>query len=176
MAIKTERLLLRQWKESDFEPFAAINADPEVMAFYPSILSTEQSHEMAKLFQGLIEQKGWGFWAVERLSDQAFIGFVGLHEPRYDLPVTPCVEIGWRLSKDAWGKGYATEAAKAALDFAFNELNLKQVYSFTTVSNMRSRSVMEKIGMNNTQENFEHPIIPEGHSLREHVLYKISRS
>lgn len=174
MELKTERLLLRQWREADYEPFAALNADPDVMAFYPSTQTAERSLEMAKYFQGLIAEKGWGFWAVERLSDQRFLGFVGLHEPSYDLPVTPCVEIGWRLSKDAWGKGYATEAAKAALGFAFETLKLKQVYSFTSVGNLRSRAVMEKIGMSNTHANFEHPIIPEGHPLREHVLYKIT--
>lgn len=173
MNIKTERLLLRQWKEPDFKAFAAMNADPDVMEFYPDILSTEESLKMAMALQDLISQKGWGLWAVERLSDHCFLGFVGLHEPTYDLPVTPCVEIGWRLSKESWGKGYATEAAKAALDFAFNELQLEQVYSFTSVTNTRSISVMERIGMTNTNENFDHPILPEGHSLREHVLYKI---
>ncbi len=174
MELKTDRLLLRQWKEEDFDAFAAMNADPEVMEFYPNIQSSEESFGMAKKFQNLISQKGWGFWAVEKLCDNSFIGFVGLHEPTYDLPVTPCTEIGWRLSKSSWGKGYAIEAAKAVLKFAFNELKLEQVYSFTSVGNLRSRSVMEKIGMKNTNANFNHPIIPEGHRLSEHVLYKIS--
>ena len=174
MEIKTERLLLRQWKEDDFEIFADINADVDVMEFYPDIQSSEESLKMAQTFQHLILQKGWGFWAVETLCDNSFIGFVGLHEPAYDLPVTPCVEVGWRLSKESWGKGYATEAAKAALNFAFNELKLAHVYSFTSVINLRSISVMEKIGMENTGENFDHPIIPKGHSLSEHVLYRIS--
>mgnify|MGYP000235112316 CR=1 FL=1 len=175
MELKTERLLLRQWKEGDFEVFAAMNADPDVMEFYPDIQGSEASFSMAQTFQNLISQKGWGFWAVERLSDNRFIGFVGLHEPTYDLPATPCVEIGWRLSKESWGKGYATEAAEAALNFAFNDLKLEQVYSFTSVANFRSRSVMEKIGMKNTNENFVHPMVPDGHRLSEHVLYKISK-
>lgn len=174
MELKTERLLLRQWKEDDFEVFATMNTDPDVMEFYPDIQSSEESFSMAQTFQNLISHKGWGFWAVERLSDNSFIGFVGLHEPTYDLPVTPCVEIGWRLSRESWGNGYATEAAQAALNFAFNELKLEQVYSFTSVANIRSRSVMEKIGMKNTNANFDHPIIPKGHILSEHVLYKIS--
>ena len=172
--LETDRLLLRQWKEEDFDAFATMNADPEVMEFYPNIQSLEESFDMARKFQNLISEKGWGFWAVERLCDNSFIGFVGLHEPTFDLPVTPCTEIGWRLSRNAWGKGYATEAAKEALKFAFNELKLGQVYSFTSVGNLRSRAVMEKIGMKNTNANFNHPIIPEGHSLSEHVLYKIS--
>ncbi|MFT6388363.1 MAG: ribosomal-protein-alanine N-acetyltransferase [Cellvibrionaceae bacterium] len=175
MELKTERLLLRQWKEDDFDVFDAINADADVMEFYPDIQSSEESFNMAQYFQMLILQKGWGFWAVERLSDNSFIGFVGLNEPTCDLPVTPCVEIGWRLSKESWGKGYATEAAKAVLKFAFNELKLNHVYSFASVANIRSRSVMEKIGMKNTNANFHHPIIPEGHSLSEHVAYKISK-
>ncbi|BCE02274.1 GNAT family N-acetyltransferase [Marinicellulosiphila megalodicopiae] len=172
--LKTKRLLLRQWKQSDLKTFASINADPDVMEFYPDIQSEQQSNEMAKYFQNLIEINGWGFWAVERLSDQQFIGFVGLHEPIFDLPVTPCVEIGWRLAKNAWGKGFATEAAKACLEFAFNELNLQNVYSFTSVGNKASISVMQKIGMTNMNANFDHPIIPKGHKLSEHVIYKLN--
>ena len=170
--LKTERLLLRQWNAADFDAFATMNNDPEVMEFYPSLLSNSESNDLACRFQQLIADKGWGMWAVERLSDGVFIGFVGLHEPNFDLPVSPCVEIGWRLSRLSWGEGYATEAANRVLDFAFHDLSLDCVYSFTSVGNLRSRAVMERIGMVNTGNNFNHPMLPEGHALSEHVLYK----
>ena len=171
--IQTERLLLRQWVNDDLEPFAKINADTDVMEYYPDVFTRQQSDVMAAKLINWIEQRGWGFWAVELLEQEQFIGFVGLHEPTYELPVTPCVEIGWRLAKEHWGKGYATEAAKASLEFAFKQLNLDQVYSFATVSNWKSRSVMERLNMINTESNFDHPMIPQHSPLLEHVLYKI---
>ncbi|MCU7873804.1 MAG: GNAT family N-acetyltransferase [Candidatus Thiodiazotropha sp. (ex Lucinoma borealis)] len=173
--LKTNRLKLRQWKESDLLPFAKMNADPAVMEYYPSILSEDESNEMAKILKGYISDRCWGFWAVEIIEEKKFIGFVGLHKPTYDLPVKNCVEVGWRLGREYWGKGYATEAAKESLRFAFEELDLTEVYSFASVSNKKSWSVMERINMVNTGNNFEHPIIPEGHHLREHVLYKITK-
>ena len=145
------------------------------MKYYPSVLSTEESDAMAQKLQSLIAEQSWGFWAVELIAEKSFIGFVGLHRPAYDLPVTPCVEIGWRLAKEYWGSGYATEAAKASLRFAFDELGLPEVYSFASVSNQRSRAVMERLNMVNTGNNFQHPMIPEKHPLREHVLYKIDK-
>lgn len=174
--LQTPRLKLRQWLDKDFPVFAAMNADPGVMQFYPALLTNKQSNAMAEKLRSLIAQKGWGFWAVELLADQQFIGFVGLHEPTYDLPVTPCVEIGWRLAKEYWGRGYATEAGKASLTVAFGRLHLSRVYSFASIGNHKSRAVMERLGMINTGRNFEHPVIPEGHPLREHVLYEITRS
>lgn len=173
--IETERLKLRQWKEADRPLFAKINADPIVMRFYPSVLSTEESNGMAQRLESLIRKRGWGFWAIEKRDEKQFIGFVGLHEPRYDLAVTPCVEIGWRLAKQYWGQGYATEAAKAALGIAFDRLDLPEIYSFTPVLNKKSRAVMERIGMLDTGKNFEHPMIPEGSPLREHFLYKVDK-
>lgn len=173
--IDTERLKLRQWRQEDWPLFANLNADLEVMQFYPNVLSTEQSNTMAQKMEALIRERGWGFWAVEKCDDRQFIGFVGLHIPNYDLPVTPCVEIGWRLAKKYWGRGYATEAARASLDVAFEKLNLTEVYSFASVGNKKSQAVMQRIGMTNTMNNFEHPMMPEGHPLREHVLYKIDR-
>ena len=167
--------MLRQWRIEDRLDFAKINADPVVMAYYPDILTAEQSNAMVDKLESLILQRGWGFWAVELISDKSLVGFVGLHEPTYDLPVTPCVEIGWRLAKEHWGKGYATEAAKVSLDVAFNTLGLSEVYSFASVSNARSRAVMERLNMINTEQNFEHPIIPSYNPLREHVLYKINK-
>lgn len=173
--LSTDRLLLRQWKEEDFPLFAKMNSDPVVMEYYPSILSEDESNAMARKLRALISERSWGFWAVETIKENTFIGFVGLHEPTYDLPVTPCIEVGWRLGKEWWGNGYATEAARESLRFAFEELGLGEVYSFTSVSNKKSWSVMERLNMSNTGNNFEHPIIPEGHALREHVLYKITK-
>ena len=173
-SLKTERLLLRAWKPEDYPYFAQLNADPKVMEYYPETLSEDESNNMADKIQSLLLERSWGFWAVELIDKKQFIGFVGLHKPSYDLPVTPCVEIGWRLAKEYWGKGYATEAAQEALKFAFKELKLNEVYSFTSVTNKRSWSVMERLGMQNTHCNFEHPIIPEGNPLREHVLYKVT--
>jgi len=175
MEIKTERLLMRHWRDEDLALFAKLNADADVMEYYPKILTTTESDAMADKISTLLNERGWGFWAVEQSSDRSFIGFVGLHKPLYELPVTPCVEIGWRLAKNFWGKGYATEAALAALEYAFQQLDLTQVYSFTSVSNYKSRSVMERIKMKNIHKNFEHPIIPIDHPLREHVLYKINQ-
>lgn len=173
--LKTERLLLRQWQLDDYPLFAKMNADPIVMEFYPELLNSDASNLMASKLESLIADRSWGLWAVELLDQSQFIGFVGLHEPHYDLPMTPCVEIGWRLSKDSWGKGYATEAAKAALDFAFQRLELEEVYSFTSVVNFKSEAVMKRLGMKNLLKNFNHPIVPVGHNLSEHVLYKMTK-
>lgn len=173
--IETERLLLRQWHKDDLPEFARMNADPIVMEYYPALLNAKESYAMAQKFESLIAARGWGFWAVELTSNNTFIGFVGLHKPTYDLPVTPCVEIGWRLTGEYWGKGYATEAAKAAMTFGFEALALTEIYSFTSVSNNRSRAVMTRLNMVNSNENFEHPMLPENSPLREHVLYKIDR-
>lgn len=173
--IEPARLKLRQWRKGDLPGFARLNADPIVMKYYPSVLQPEESSAMASKLEALITEKGWGFWAVELKNGNEFIGFVGLHEPNYDLPVTPCVEIGWRLAQQYWGHGYATEAGKAALALAFGELNLTEVYSFTSVQNRKSQAVMERLGMYNTGGNFAHPMIPENNPLREHVLYKIDK-
>lgn len=173
--LETDRLLLRQWRQEDLVSFAELNADPEVMEYFPNTLTTSESNAMADKIERLILERGWGFWAVELKEKNNYIGFVGLHKPEVDLPFTPCVEIGWRLNKAYWGKGYATEAAKESLGFAFSDLGLSEVLSFTSVLNVRSQSVMQKIGMSNTHNNFEHPSLPVGHGLREHVLYKITK-
>jgi len=172
--LRTERLLLRQWRKDDLPIFARINADPVVMEYYPGVLNEAESNAMAHKLETLISERSWGFWALELIHEKKFIGFVGLHKPAYELRVTPCVEIGWRLAKEYWGNGYATEAAEESLKFAFEVLGLNEVYSFTSVANEKSWSVMRRIGMQNTGANFEHPIIPENHPLREHVLYKIT--
>ena len=177
--LQTPRLYLRQWRASDFPVFAQINADPEVMRYFPKVLSSKLSDTIAHKCQQLIEKNGWGFWAVS-LKDCAsetdnFIGFVGLNHTHADMPFAPSVEIGWRLHKDYWGQGYATEAAQAALQFAFEELKLSEVVAFTAVINTPSQKVMQRIGMIDTQENFYHPMLAADHKLAEHVLYKINR-
>lgn len=173
--LETERLILRQWTESDRVAFALLNADDRVMASLPAVLNKSESDALADRIEALIARRGWGLWALELKQNPQFIGFVGLHEPTYDLPFTPCVEIGWRLAREHWGKGYATEAANAALDYAFKVLALNEVYSFTSVINKKSRAVMQRLNMLDTQQNFVNPMLADNDSLREHVLYKIDR-
>lgn len=175
-AIETERLTLRQWKASDRKPFAELNADPEVMEYFPSTVSESESHQFIQRVTAKIEESGWGFWAVELKDSNDYIGFVGLSNPASKLPFTPCTEIGWRLAKRYWGKGYATEAAQAALKFAFENLSIDEVVSFTSVQNKRSQAVMKNINMTDTCQNFMHPSIPVGNELQEHVLFKITRA
>ncbi len=171
----TERLRLRQWCAADREPFAALNADLKVMEFFPALLSRRESDAMANRCEALIVERGWGLWAVETINTQEFIGFVGLHTPAPELPFSPCVEVGWRLVAKHWGKGYATEAARGALRVGFEQLGLPEIVSFTSVVNIRSRAVMERLGMCDTEETFEHPNVPVGSALRKHCLYRLSR-
>ncbi|MFL1483631.1 GNAT family N-acetyltransferase [Marinobacter sp. LN3S78] len=170
--IQTQRLHLRQWKPEDREPFAALNVDPEVMRYFPSPLTRAQSDAMADKCEALIQEQGWGFWALESRPAGRFLGFVGLNRPQADLPFNPCVEIGWRLVRSAWGQGYATEAARAALAFGFDELNLPEIVSFTAVLNTRSEAVMKRLGMVRDRTTFGHPAVPVGSPLREHCLYR----
>ncbi|WON75820.1 GNAT family N-acetyltransferase [Serratia sp. UGAL515B_01] len=172
---ETPRLLLRSWQDSDLPAFAAINADPNVMKYFPAPLSRAESDTMAERIRTLIQQQGWGFWAIEVKGGSPFIGFVGLTIPSNDLPCSPCVEIGWRLAAEHWGQGYASEAANCALEVAFNTLNLAEVVAFTAESNHPSRRVMTRIGMTFSGETFEHPRLPPGHPLRKHVLYRKKR-
>ena len=177
--IETERLYLRQWQASDFAVFAEINADPEVMKYFPKLLTPKVSDIIASKCQQLIANQGWGLWAVS-LKDSTktyddFIGFVGLNDTHADMSFAPAVEIAWRLHKDYWGQGYATEAARAALNFAFTELSLDEVVSFTAVINQRSQLIMERIGMMDTRANFYHPALDPNHRLAEHVLYNMTR-
>ena len=177
--IETERLYLRQWQASDFAIFAEMNADPEVMKYFPKLLLATMSDIIANKCQQLTKDNGWGFWAVslKDYSEQsnAFIGFVGLNQTHADLHFAPCVEIAWRLRKEFWGQGYATEAARASLNFAFTELVLDEVVAFTAVINKRSQLLMKHIRMTDTQNNFYHPALESNHLLAEHVLYKITR-
>lgn len=171
----TERLRLRQWCAADREPFAALNADPKVMEFYPAPLGRAESDAMANRCQALIAERGWGFWAVELKNTHEFIGFVGLHIPVPELPFSPCIEVGWRLAARHWGKGFATEAARGALRIGFERLGLQEIVSFTSVINIRSRAVMERLGMREAENTFEHPNVPAGSALRKHCLYRLSR-
>jgi RimJ/RimL family protein N-acetyltransferase len=170
--LETDRLRLRQWQDRDHDPFALLNADARVMEFYPATLDRAASQAMVDRCQRLIAERGWGLWAVELKATQQFIGYVGLHIPGYELPFSPCVEVGWRLAYDHWGQGYATEAAKASLAFGFEQLKLATIVSFTAVQNTRSRAVMERLGMQQTG-TFEHPSLPVNHPLRLHYLYQL---
>lgn len=170
---ETERL--RQWKAADREPFAAINADPRVMEFFPALFTRAESDAMANRCESLIQERGWGFWAVELKDVGDFIGFVGLHTPSALLPFSPCVEIGWRLAFEHWGNGLASEAARGTLRVGFQSLGLEEIVSFTAVGNRRSRAVMERLGMRESG-TFDHPQVPEDSPLRLHSLYRLSRS
>jgi len=167
---------LRRWREADREPFAAMNADPEVMEYFPAALTREQSDDLIEKIEAGFEIHGFGLWALELRSSGEFIGFTGLAAPEFDAHFTPTVEIGWRLARSAWSSGYATEAAQAALEFGFGQAGLAEIVSFTSTGNVRSRAVMKRIGMTrDPQDDFDHPRLPEGHPLRHHVLYRKAR-
>lgn len=172
--LKTERLLLRPWCDEDLAPFAAMNADPEGMRYFPATLSHAESDALAgRILEGFAA-RGFGNWAVEVPGVTPFVGFVGLSVPRFEAPFMPCVEIGWRLARACWGKGYATEAARAALAFGFGNLKLPEIVSFTVVANLPSRRVMERLGMRHDPSgDFDHPSLAPGHPLRRHVLYRL---
>jgi len=172
--LRTERLVLRQWVDSDREPYAALNADAETMRYFPSLLSREESDAMVGRMQAGLERNGWGLWAVEH--DGEFLGFTGLAVPAFEAHFTPAVEIGWRFARSAWGHGFATEAARAVVAFGFDRLQLDQIVSFTTVANNRSRAVMERLGMTTDEaDDFEHPRLAPGNPVRPHVLYRLNR-
>lgn len=171
MIVSTARLRLRPWREADFEPFAAMNADARVMEHFPCVLAREESDALASRIMAKLESQGWGLWALEVAGGEPFIGFAGLAVPAFEAHFTPCTEVGWRLAHRAWGQGYATEAARAALDFGFAQLGLAEIVSFTAVSNRRSIAVMERLGMRRDGE-FDHPRLPEASPVRRHVLYR----
>jgi RimJ/RimL family protein N-acetyltransferase len=174
--LRTDRLLLRPWREADREPFAALNADARVMEYMPSVLTRSQSDALIAELSAEIDGRGFGLWAVEVPGVAAFAGFVGLHVPTFEASFTPCVEIGWRLAHAAWGHGYASEAARAVVRDGFERLGLTEILSWTVPANLRSRRVMEKIGLRRSPEDdFDHPRVPEGHPLRRHVVYRVQR-
>lgn len=171
--IRTPRLLLRPWREGDLVPFAALNADPEVMEFFPKPLDRAESDAQAARIREHFDLRGFGRWGVEVPGVADFIGAVGLSVPAFEASFTPCVEVSWRLARAHWGRGYASEAARASLDFGFRELGLAEIVAFTATVNRRSSAVMERIGMaRDLGGDFEHPLVPEGHPLRPHILYR----
>jgi RimJ/RimL family protein N-acetyltransferase len=166
---------LRQWRQEDLPVFAAMNADPRVMEFLPMVLSRAESDSLASRISESFAIRGFGAWAIEMPGIADFIGFAGLSVPRFEAHFTPCVEIGWRLAFEFWGFGFATEAASAALEFGFQEIGLEEIVSFTTRQNLRSRRVMERLGMTRSEEDdFLHPLLAEDHPLRPHVLYRVT--
>jgi ribosomal-protein-alanine N-acetyltransferase len=170
----TERLILRRWQDSDRTPFAAMNADFRVMEYFPNLMTREESDNLIDRIEAAFTQRGFGLCAVQLKSDHRFIGFIGLSVPNFQAHFTPCVEIGWRLAAHAWGHGFATEGARAIAAYAFDIIKLDSIVSFTAEQNLRSRRVMEKIGMTfDPAESFNHPNLPEGHLLRRHVLYRL---
>ena len=172
--LTTKRLLLRQWKESDLPLFAKMNADARVMEYFPSTLNREESNSLAQRIQQELKEKEYGLWAIEVVGAASFIGFVGLHYQAFSAAFTPCIEIGWRLAYEHWGKGYAFEAASKVTEYAFQTLKLRELVSFTTVGNQRSRKLMERLGMTRRlEDDFEHPKLPKGHPLRPHALYRL---
>jgi ribosomal-protein-alanine N-acetyltransferase len=175
--LKTDRLLLRPWHEEDRVPFAALNADPEVMRYFPAPLTRAESDAMVDSIMDNFARRGWGLWAVEVTDAARFIGFVGLNPANFDAAFTPCVEVGWRLAKEHWGHGYASEAARVAVQFGFAGLELDEICSWTATVNLPSRAVMERIGMtHDPAEDFDHPRVAVGHWLRPHVLYRLPRA
>jgi RimJ/RimL family protein N-acetyltransferase len=175
--LRTRRLILRRWKESDLLPFARINADQRVMEFMVGTMTEEETHQSVAHMEKHFETHGFGRWAVEVADSEKFIGFVGISIPSYTLPVSPCVEVAWRICAEEWGKGYAPEAANEAMRDGFERVGLQEIVSFTTLTNLKSRRVMEKLGMRYCPaEDFDHPMVPIGHSLLRHVLYRLSKA
>ncbi len=175
--LKTERLILRPWRESDLEAFAHINADPKVMEFFPNLLSRQQSDAYAEKIQRELAVRGYGFWAVEVPGIADFIGYVGLNYWNLDMPFAPCIDVGWRLGSEHWGSGYATEAAKVALRYGFEKLQFEEIVAMAAKENIRSHRVMERLGMEcDPREDFEHPKLPQGHPLSLRVLYRLTRA
>ena len=172
----TSRLKLRAWRDSDFEPFAALNADPEVMRHFPEPLDREASDALVGRIQAHFDRHGFGPWVVDIPGVTDCAGFVGLMVPTFEAHFTPCIEIGWRIARPYWGNGYATEAAIAALDYAFDTLQADEVVAITVPANRPSRAVMERLGMvHDPAGDFDHPRLPEGHFLRRHMLYRIRK-
>lgn len=173
--ITTPRLLLRPWRPSDLEPFAALNTDPAVMEFFPACLTRQASDRVAARIEAHHQAHGFCLYAAELVGVAPFIGFIGISNVPFEAAFTPAVEIGWRLARPFWNRGLATEGATAVLNYAFNVLKLPELVSFTVPANIRSRRVMEKIGMRHDRPgDFDHPRLPAGDPLRRHVLYRIT--
>lgn len=174
---RTERLVLRPWRPEDRAPYAALNADPVVMEHFPSVIDRERSDAHVDHIEAGFAARGWGLWAAERTDTATFIGFIGLSIPGFEAPFLPSVEVGWRLARAHWGQGFAPEGAREVLRCAFDDLELPEVVSFTSVGNAKSRRVMEKIGLrHHPEDDFDHPSMPPDSPLRRHVLYRRTRA
>lgn len=174
--LETERLILRRWSAADLAPFAALNADSEVMAHFPALLSRAESDDLVERFEAAFDERGFAPWALEVKVTGSFIGYTGLMHQSFPAHFTPAVEVGWRLQRSAWGHGYASEAARAALDYGFDVLDLDEIVSMTAVSNTRSQRVMQRLGMTrDPADDFLHPNVPDDSPIKPHVLYRISR-
>ena len=172
----TQRLGFRLWQDRHRKPFVEMGLDSDVMKFFPSLISKEDTNTAIDAQIQKFTERGWGLWAVELLKTNEFIGFIGLSVPKVVFPFSPCVEIGWRLKRSAWGNGYATEGAKKCLSIGFENLALDEIVSFTSLMNLPSIAVMNRIGMTNSHKNFEHPNVPVGNPLKTHCLYKIKHT
>ncbi|MEP7236136.1 MAG: GNAT family N-acetyltransferase [Ignavibacteriota bacterium] len=175
--LRTKRLLLRQWKDSDIESFVAMGQNEKVMKYFPSLIGADQSKEWVSGHREAISENGWGLWAAEELQENNFIGFIGIHRVPYELPFRtiehPPLEIGWRLRPEFWNRGLATEGAIACLQFGLVELGSAEIISFTSILNIPSIRVMQKIGMKRDENNdFDHPRVEKDHSLCRHLLYR----
>jgi RimJ/RimL family protein N-acetyltransferase len=173
MELRTERLVLRRFEDADRERFAAMNADPRVMEHFVAPMTRVESDAFVDRIESRFADVGYSLWALEVIDGTGFIGFTGLWDATFEAPFTPAVEVGWRLAADAWGKGYATEAAVASIDDGLVRVGLGEVLSFTAVRNTRSRALMERLGLQHVRgQDFDHPACPEGHPVRPHVLYR----
>ncbi len=173
--LRTDRLVLRAWRPQDRAPFAAMNADPQVMELFVAAMTGAQSNALLERIEAHFAEHGFGLWAVEERATGRFLGFTGLARLTFDAPFTPAVEVGWRLTRAAWGKGHATEAAKEAIRYGFEQVGLSEVVSMTAASNLRSRAVMVRLGMTrDPADDFDHPLVPAGHPLQRHVLYRLT--
>ncbi len=176
LELHTERLLLRTWQPADLPGFAALNADPQVMRHFPGVMSRAQSDAMARRMQAHFVTHGFGYWVLERRDQPRLLGVLGLQQVAFAAAFTPAVEIGWRIQRQHWRQGYALEAATAVLAFAFAQLQLEQVLAFTVPANLPSQALMQRLGMQrDPAEDFAHPLLPAGHPLRAHLLYRIGR-
>ncbi|MEV0820165.1 GNAT family N-acetyltransferase [Nonomuraea rubra] len=174
--METERLIMRRWREEDRAPFAAMNADPEVMEHFPARLTRVESDELVDKIEAQFDRLGYSLWALEVRESGEFIGFTGLALQTFEAPFLPAVEIGWRLARPAWGHGYAIEAARRAARYAFEEAGLDGLISMTAERNLRSQAVMRRLGMTrDPAEDFDHPRVPKASPLRRHVLYRLTR-
>jgi len=173
--LRTDRLVLRPWRPTDRQPFAQMNADPDVMEFFVAPMTREESDAFVDRIEAGFIQHGFGLWAVEEISTGEFIGFAGLLHQTFEASFTPAFEVGYRLARHAWGHGYATEAATEAVRFGFEQAGLLEIVSMTAVGNLRSRAVMHKLGMtHDADDDFDHPRVPDGHPLKRHVLYRLT--